>query len=120
MIDHPPPPLGPLVDAVNRHDLDAMAACFSDTYENETPVHPSRGFRGRAQVRQNWQRIFDGVPDVRADVVRATVDGPVVWSEWEMSGTRRDGVPHLMRGVIIFGVAAVLPGAGRPVRRHGA
>jgi hypothetical protein len=28
----------------------------------------------------------------------------VVWSEWEQHGTRRDGTPHVMRGVIIFGV----------------
>jgi hypothetical protein len=27
-----------------------------------------------------------------------------VWSEWEMRGTRRDGQPHLLRGVVIFGV----------------
>ena len=27
-----------------------------------------------------------------------------MWSEWDMSGTRSDGVEHLMRGVIIFDV----------------
>lgn len=32
------------------------------------------------------------------------VDGDVVWTEWEHRGTRRDGSPHLMRGVVIFGV----------------
>jgi hypothetical protein len=37
-------------------------------------------------------------------VTRSTVDGEVVWSEWEMTGTRRDGSAHLMRGVVIFGV----------------
>jgi len=37
-------------------------------------------------------------------VIRQVVDGDVVWSEWEMRGTRRDGQLHLMRGVIIFGV----------------
>lgn len=31
------------------------------------------------------------------------VDGDAIWSEWEMSGTR-DGLRHLMRGVIIFSV----------------
>jgi len=29
-----------------------------------------------------------------------------VWTEWEMAGTRGDGSPHLMRGVIIFRVGA--------------
>ena len=27
-----------------------------------------------------------------------------MWSEWEHRGTRADGSPHLMRGVIVFGV----------------
>jgi ketosteroid isomerase-like protein len=93
-----------LLRAVNAHDLDEVVDCFAETYRNETPVHPSRGFVGRAQVRDNWARIFDGVPDVRADVTRMSSDGLVVWSEWEMRGTRRDGVEHLMRGVIVFGV----------------
>src|SRR6266480_5622118 len=30
--------------------------------------------------------------------------GELVWSEWEMSGTRRDGTMHQMAGVILFGV----------------
>jgi ketosteroid isomerase-like protein len=91
--------------ATNAHDLDAIADCFSETYRNETPAHPGRGFTGRAQVRSNWQQIFAGVPDVTAEVIRTAVDGDEVWTEWEMRGTRRDGHPHLMRGVIIFGVA---------------
>lgn len=95
-----------LEDGVNAHDLDRLVECFALDYVNETPVHPARGFKGREQVRQNWASIFAGVPDLQATILRAAVDGGVVWSEWEMSGTRRDGVPHLMRGVIVFGVAA--------------
>ena len=93
-----------LVRATNSHDVDAVAACFAPGYENETPVHPERGFRGRDQVRRNWEQIFAFVPDLRASVVRCTVDGDVAWTEWEMTGTRRDGTAHLMRGVIVFGV----------------
>jgi ketosteroid isomerase-like protein len=91
--------------ATNAHDLDAIVECFSETYRNETPAHPGRGFTGRAQVRSNWQQILAGVPDVTADVIRTSIDGDVIWSEWEMRGTRRDGQRHEMRGVIIFGVA---------------
>lgn len=92
-----------LTDAVNAHDLDALAACFAEDYRNETPAHPARGFRGRPQVRRNWEQIFGAVPDITADV-QSTADRDVVWSEWEMRGTRRDGGPHHMRGVVIFGV----------------
>ncbi len=94
-----------LRQSVDDHDLDAVSACFTDDYRNETPAHPERGFEGRDQVRSNWQRIFAGVPDISAHVLRTAVDGDVVWSEWEMGGTRSDGVPQMLRGVVIFGVA---------------
>jgi ketosteroid isomerase-like protein len=102
-----------LEQAVNDHDLEALVGCFTDDYRNETPVHPARGFRGRDQVRSNWRQIFAGVPDLRARVLRSAVDGNTAWSEWEMSGTRRDGAPHLMRGVVIFDVAEEGAIAGR-------
>jgi ketosteroid isomerase-like protein len=92
-----------LCQAANQHDLDALTACFTPDYRNETPVHPARGFEGRAQVRKNWEQIFAAVPDIAAKV-RWIAEGHEAWSEWEMSGTRRDGSPHLMRGVVIFGV----------------
>src|SRR6266540_5425477 len=72
---------------------------------NEWPAHPQRGFRGNQQVRRNWGQIFDGVPDLRARLPRMVVDGDTVWTEWDISGTRRDGAAFLMRGVSIFGVA---------------
>jgi ketosteroid isomerase-like protein len=96
--------LDALERATNAHDLDALVDCFTADYVNETPVHPARGFRGREQVRANWQQIFAGVPDLRAQVLRSAVAGSTVWSEWEMAGTRRDGAEHLMRGVIVFEV----------------
>lgn len=94
-----------LHDAVNRHDLDSLAACFASDFINETPVHPARSFRGRDQVRRNWAQIFAGVPDIVADVVSVAVNGASAWTEWEMRGTRRDGATHLMRGVSIFAIA---------------
>ncbi len=94
-----------LLDATNRHDLDALTACFAPGFANETPLHPARSFTGRDQVRRNWGQIFAGVPDLQARILRRVIDGDTVWSEWEMTGTRRDGSAHLMRGVMIFGAA---------------
>jgi ketosteroid isomerase-like protein len=96
--------IGRLVQATNDHDVDAVAGCFADDYENETPVHPGRSFRGREQVRRNWEQIFAFVPDLRAEVTRSTIDGDTAWTEWEMAGTRRDGSAHQMRGIVLFGV----------------
>jgi limonene-1,2-epoxide hydrolase len=97
--------IGRLVRATNDHDLDGIVACFSDDFVNETPNHPQRSFRGDEQVRTNWRQILAGVPDLRAQVLRISIDGNVVWTEWEMSGRRRDGDPFLLRGVMIFAVA---------------
>jgi ketosteroid isomerase-like protein len=94
-----------LVRATNAHDLESLVECFSEDYQNETPAHPARGFRGRAQVRRNWEQIFEFVPDIHAEVVRTALDADTVWTEWEMRGTRRDGKSHWMRGVIVFGVS---------------
>jgi ketosteroid isomerase-like protein len=95
-----------LRQAVDDHDIEALVDCFASDYRNETPTHPGRSFQGSEQVRTNWSRIFAGVPDVIAKVLRAAVDGEVVWSEWEMRGTRPDGGPHHLRGVIVFGTSS--------------
>jgi limonene-1,2-epoxide hydrolase len=94
-----------LVRALNDHDLEAMVSCFADDYLNETPVHPMRGFRGNDQVRRNWTQIFAGVRAFQARVLRNAVDGETLWTEWDLSGTRADGDPFAMRGVVIFRVA---------------
>jgi ketosteroid isomerase-like protein len=102
-----------LVDATNRHDVEDVVACFADDYELAAPLHPSRSFRGREQVRRNWTQIFDAVPDIATRLVGAAVAGECVWTEWEMAGTRHDGAPHLMRGVFIFTVGGGRIRSGR-------
>jgi ketosteroid isomerase-like protein len=90
-----------LCRVTNEHDLQGVGACFATDYRLEMPAHPGRDFVGREQVLRNWGQIFAGIPDITADA-RWVADGDTAWSEWEMRGTRRDGTPHLMRGVIIF------------------
>ena len=102
-----------LVRATNAHDLEGIVSCFADDYTLEAPVHPARSFRGKQQVRRNWTQILGAVPDISVRVLRSACDGGTVWSEWEMTGTRRDGGAHLMRGVFIFGVSEGLVRWGR-------
>jgi ketosteroid isomerase-like protein len=90
--------------AINAHDLDALVGCFTMDYLSEAPVHPARDFVGSAQVRRNWAQILGAVPDLRAELVRSTVFGDTVWTEWDWTGARRDGQPHHMAGVTIQGV----------------
>ena len=65
---------------------------------------PARVHRPRAGL-QELEQIFAAIPDLSAEILGSAVDGDTVWTEWEHRGTRPDGSRHLMRGVIIFGVA---------------
>ena len=113
-----------LCQATNDHDLAGLVACFAPGYRNATPVHPQRGFTGREQVRRNWEQIFAAIPDLSAEILSTAVAGDTVWTEWEHRGTRPDGSRHLMRGVVIFGVADGLAEWARfylePVQEDGA
>ena len=93
-----------LGDAINQHDLDALAACFAPDYASEFRAHPDRAFRGHAQMRKNWTQIFGGVPDIAATLLRSAAAGDTAWGEWDWRGTRADGVPFAMRGVTVVGV----------------
>ena len=93
-----------LVDAVNRHEPESMAACFAPDYRSEQPAHPNRGFGGRDQVAANWRGMFAGVPDLTADVVAETSDGSTAWVEMAWQGHHPDGSPFAMRGVTVLGM----------------
>ena len=90
-----------LRDAINGHDLDVMVSCFASDYVGEFPAHPNRVARGPDGERRNWAQIFASAPDLRADLLNTSTDGERVWAEWEWKGTRRDGLPFLMRGVTV-------------------
>jgi ketosteroid isomerase-like protein len=106
-------PIERLLAATNAHDVEAIVACFADDYELTSPVHPARSFRGRDQVRRNWTAILGAVPDLNARIVGRARDGETVWTEWEMTGNRRDGAVHDMRGVFVFRVRDGLVRSGR-------
>jgi ketosteroid isomerase-like protein len=103
-MDGPQAMVDRLVAATNDHDIDALVGCFAEDYRNETPAHPSRGFRGREQVRRNWEQIFANVADLHAEVSARATEADTAWTEWTMTGTRPDGSPHRMAGVVVFRV----------------
>lgn len=100
--------LSRLHEATNSHDIEAIVGCFAPDYRNETPAHPERSFTGREQVRRNWTQILAAIPDVTTRTLAMAVDGDTLWTEQEHRGTRPDGTPHVMRGVVIFEVADAL------------
>ncbi len=91
--------------ATNDHDVEAVVACFAEDYENETPLHPAAELswaasRSAATGRRSSPSCLTST---RKWCGRRSTSN-TAWTEWEMTGTRRDGTPHLMRGVIVFGV----------------
>lgn len=93
-----------IVEAENSHDADKVAGLVAKDYRSETPIHPERNFTGREQVRENWQAVFESTPDLNAELVRSTVDGDTIWTEWHLTGTQTDGTDLDMKGVGIWGV----------------
>jgi ketosteroid isomerase-like protein len=93
-----------LRQAMNAHDLEAHLACFSEDYRSEQPVHPARTFTGREQVRENWSKLYESIPDFRAELLRLAVVDDTEWGEWIWRGTKEDGTPLEERGVTIVGI----------------
>jgi ketosteroid isomerase-like protein len=92
-----------LRDAINSHDPDRIAGSFTEDFRCDLPMHPSRSFTGNDQVRANWTLMLARVPDIQAEIQRATHDtgSGETWSEWELTGTTADGNPITFRGVVI-------------------
>jgi ketosteroid isomerase-like protein len=83
-----------MLDAFNRHDLDAIMASFDDDCVFESPRGPDpwgRRFVGRDQVRDGLGARFRGIPDVHYDGRGDFVAGARGVSEWTLTGTTVDG-----------------------------
>ncbi len=93
-----------MLQAANRHDLEAMVACFAPDFRSEQPFHQERNFVGQAGVRKNWSFFFSTMPDFQVEVVSEAVEGDTVWAELYYHGTQVDGKKHMTRGVTIQGI----------------
>jgi ketosteroid isomerase-like protein len=93
-----------MIEAANRHDLEAMVACFAPDYRGELPFTPERNFTGQAGVRKNWSFFFSTMPDFQVEILREAVEGDTVWAELFFHGTQADGSKRMMQGVNIMGI----------------
>jgi ketosteroid isomerase-like protein len=90
-----------VLDAFNRHDLDAIMAQFGDDCVFESPRGPDpwgRRFTGRDEVRRGLAARFEGIPDVRWSDDAHFASGNRGVSEWTLSGTSVDGERIEVRG----------------------
>lgn len=94
-----------VLDAFNRHDLDAIMARFSEDCVFETPRGPERfgrRFVGKAEVRRGLAARFEGIPDVHYGDDDHFACGDRGVSEWTITGTTVDGARVDVRGCDIW------------------
>jgi steroid delta-isomerase-like uncharacterized protein len=92
-----------VLDAFNRHDLDAIMEYFSDDCSFDFPRGPEpfgQRFVGKANVREGLALRFKGIPDVHYgdDQHWISADGSQGVSEWTLTGTTTAGVKLNVRG----------------------
>ena len=91
-----------ILDAFNRHDLDAIMEYFADDCVLYLPRGSSpRGarFEGKAEVRRGLATRFAGLPDVHYGDDRHWAYGDFGVSEWTITGTTPSGQRIEARGV---------------------
>ena len=100
------------VEAINRHDVDALAALMTEDH-----VFTDSGgeqMRGREAMRGGWSQYFALVPDYWITVEHTVVDGAMVGlfgragGTWAVAGKLRDenrwSVPAAWYGVVRSGL----------------
>jgi steroid delta-isomerase-like uncharacterized protein len=92
-----------VLDAFNRHDLDAIMEYFSEDCSFDFPRGPEpwgQRFIGKAQVREALAGRFKGIPDVHYgdDHHWISTDGTSGVSEWILTGTTTSGVQLKVNG----------------------
>jgi len=92
-----------ILEAFNRHDLNAIMEFFSDDCSFDFPRGPEswgQRFIGKAQVREALAGRFRGIPDVHYGEDRHWIssDGNMGVSEWTLTGTTTSGLSLKLRG----------------------
>lgn len=94
-----------VLDAFNRHDLDAIMSYFAEDAVFETPRGRDpwgRRFVGKIEVRQGLAARFEGIPDVHYGDDDHFACGRRGVSEWTITGTSADGTAIEVRGCDIW------------------
>lgn len=96
------PILNQLLDAFNRHDLDAIMSYFADDCVMEMPRGPDpwgSRYTGKMQVREGLAGRFAGIPDVHYGEARNWACGDEFGvTEWILTGTTTAGKGLRVRG----------------------
>ena len=90
-----------VLEAFNRHDLDAIMEYFADDCILDMPRGPDpigKRYKGKDEVREALAGRFKGIPDVHYGEDVHWVAGERGVSEWTLTGTTVAGVNLKVRG----------------------
>ena len=96
-------------EAINRHDVDALAELYAD---DAIVVDPFGETRGRDAVREFWRGFFEAFPDMNGVAERKHESGSTAIDEWTFSGTHTGPMPTP--------TGETVPATGRRVEIRGA
>lgn len=90
-----------ILNAFNRHDLDAIMEFFAEDCSFDLPRGPDpwgKRFIGKTAVREALAGRFKGIPDVHYGDDEHWVAGNRGVSEWTLTGTTVSGTAVEVRG----------------------
>lgn len=90
-----------ILNAFNRHDLDAIMEYFADDCSFDFPRGPDpwgQRFIGKEKVRDALAGRFKGIPNVHYGEDRHWVAGNMGISEWTLTGKSDKGIDLKVRG----------------------
>jgi ketosteroid isomerase-like protein len=94
-----------LFSAFNRHDAAGVMACMTIDVVFETAGGPEafgRRFKGTADVKAAFERVWMEMPDVKWICTRHSVFADRALSEWIFRATRPDGLQIEAEGCDLF------------------
>lgn len=94
-----------LFAAFNRHDAEAVMACFTPDvifHAAAGPEAQGRRIEGQAAVRAAFAGVWTAMPDVQWTVRRHAVFGDRAVSEWLFTGTSAEGARVEAEGLDLF------------------
>ena len=95
-----------IMEAINRHDVDAVMAAMTDdcVMESAFPLPDGTRYEGQAVVRARWEEIFSASPELRYETEEMFAVGDRCVFRWIGHRTDKDGKPEHSRGVDIVRV----------------
>ncbi len=92
-------------DAFNAHDINAVMSHMTDDCIFQASAgadYDGQKFTGQVQVRNAFEDVFETFPDAHWGNSRHFVSGNRGFSEWILSGTKKDGTKIEVTGCDLF------------------